>query len=59
MEIMTTDGIVIYCLPDYAKCKCVGVSPEALVECPLHKFDDGKCYPELCEEYTEDITDGA
>lgn len=56
MEIWTTDGIIIYSLPDYACCKCVGVSPEALTECPLRKFDafGDKCFPELCEEYTEE-----
>ena len=56
MRITTPDDITIYCLPDCAKCKAAGKSPEELVECPNHTFDlfGDKCIPELCEEYTED-----
>lgn len=55
MEIMTADGIRIYCLPDNARCKCVNASPEMLMECPICNFDyvGNICVPELCHEYTE------
>ena len=61
MEFTTADGIIFYCLPDYARCKCTGISPEAMIECPLHKFDihGDKCIPDLCDEYTEDISDAS
>ena len=55
MEIMTADGIRIFCLPDNAICKQKNTSPEWLWECPMCKFDDGQiCVPELCDEYTEE-----
>lgn len=56
MEIMTADGIRIYCLPDNAICKRMNTSPERLWECPICNFDDAGyiCVPELCDEYTEE-----
>lgn len=55
MNIKTEDGIIIFCLPDCARCKVCGKSPVEIDECPLHKFDvnGDKCVPELCEEYEE------
>ena len=48
--------INIYVLPDTAKCKCSGVSPLDMDECPLRRFDcfGMECWPGECEEYTED-----
>lgn len=56
MNIRTTDGIRIHCLPDNAKCARSGRSPEDMDKCPTYNFDDfGEyCVPELCEYYTED-----
>ena len=59
MDIMTSDGVRIYVLPECARCKCTGISPDAMTECPLRKFDPFglMCKPDVCEEYTENITD--
>lgn len=57
MKIRTADGVImIYCLPDNARCKCTGKSPEKMDSCPIYNFDDfgEECVPELCEEYEED-----
>ena len=56
MNIRTPDGIKIYCLPDSARCKCTGVSPEVMDRCPIINFDDegDECCPSLCDEYDED-----
>lgn len=56
MEIMTADGIRIFCLPDNAICKRMNTSPERFGECPMCNFDDVGyiCVPELCDEYTEE-----
>lgn len=56
MEIRTSEGITIYCLPDNALCKCCGKHPSDIDECPLYKFDPYRqeCIVDLCEEYTEE-----
>lgn len=56
MEIRTKDGMMIYCLPDNARCKLTGRNPESMCECPIFNFDDlgDICVPELCEEYEEE-----
>lgn len=55
MDILTEDGIEIYCLPDTAYCKISGENPESMIGCPLFAFDDygNICKPNLCGEYTE------
>ena len=57
MNIRTKDGILIHCLPDYAKCKSSGKSPLEMDECPNYYFGDFgmTCIPELCDKYTEVI----
>ena len=56
MEVMTADGIRIFCLPDNAICKQMNTSPEQFWECPMCNFDEAGyiCVPELCDEYTEE-----
>ena len=56
MDVMTKDGIKIYCLPDTAKCKWEDRNPLFIRSCPLYNFDykGDICVPELCDEYTEE-----
>lgn len=56
MKIKTADGICIYCLPDFAKCKVTGQHPCDMDECPTYEFDEfgDVCQPEECEHYSED-----
>lgn len=56
MEIWTKDGLMVYCLPDNAKCKLTGKSPEEMYECPVCNFDNygDICVPALCGEYEEE-----
>lgn len=57
MNIRTECGDSIYCLPDCARCKISGISPEHMDSCPLYRYDPLRgetCIPESCEEYTED-----
>lgn len=55
MNIRTTDGIDIHCLPENARCKIACMNPEKMHECPICNFDDygDECVPELCDEYYE------
>lgn len=56
MRIRNSDGVItIYCLPDNAKCRVSGKSPEYMIKCPIYNFDDygDECVPELCDEYEE------
>lgn len=59
MEILTEHGIIIHCLPDNARCKVCNENPEEMTRCPIYNFDDfGEyCVPNLCDEYTEEVTD--
>ena len=49
MDIQTSDGIVIYCLPECAKCKLTGEHVEEMDECPC--CDSGICTPDVCYYY--------
>ena len=55
MDIKTSDGINIYCLPDGAICTLTNEEVMSMDECPCRNFDDfgDICVPELCEHYTE------
>ena len=56
MEIRTSEGIQIYCLPDDAKCLADEEkrSPEQMDQCPLcTKPWENICKPETCPQYTE------
>lgn len=55
MEIVTEDGIEIFCLPDCARCKLTGKSPTEMIECPEHCFDvfGDVCRPDDCDYYEE------
>ena len=54
MNIMTSDGIEIYVLPDCAKCELSGKSPEQMDECPIrYKTGFEDCMPGECPYYTE------
>ena len=56
MDVVTPDGIKIYCLPDCAKCSRTGISPIDMDHCPIFQFDNfgDRCIPELCDEYREE-----
>ena len=56
MNIRTQWGDKIFCLPDCARCRITGKSPEDMDSCPIINFDDfgDECVPELCDEYEED-----
>lgn len=60
MRILTGSGIDIECLPDCGRCKVSGKNPEQMDMCPIYNFDDfgDLCVPELCDEYSEEDTDG-
>lgn len=51
MDLRTSDGVYFYCLPDCARCKLSGESPEHMIECPKGRW---ACVPEYCEEYVEE-----
>lgn len=55
MNISNPCGTKIYCLPDNARCRCTGKSPEKMDSCPIYNFDDfgDECIPECCGEYEE------
>ena len=59
LRIRVDATIDIYVLPDTAKCKCTGVSPLNMDDCPLRRFDvlGMECWPDACNEYTEDEED--
>ena len=48
--------IDIYVLPDTAKCRCTGLSPLDMDDCPLCMIDPlgCECWPGECGEYTEE-----
>lgn len=56
MEIRTSGGIKIYCLPDDAQCLADDArrNPEQIEQCPLcTKPWEDICTPEICPHYTE------
>ena len=56
MQIKTSDGIDIFCLPDCARCEMSGKTPERMIKCPARQFDafGDLCCPGECEYYTEE-----
>ena len=53
MEIVTEEGIDIFCLPDNGMCEAIGLHPTEIDKCPLKEFGEDFCIPERCPYYTE------
>lgn len=55
MNIVTSDGIKVFALPDCATCNAAGKRIEDMDKCPCNIANDFgcTCIPDICEHYDE------